>query len=141
MPILFASEHSINFKRVLPAKTAAIAVRIQNEGEETLSLTASIPATMFKLTPTKLSLKPGAAGIVEIKFTSPNNGGFTQTDFVLQSNDPLRRSIRLPVSANGLGNAVGDTHADFTLTDLNGTQHTLSKLKGKVVLLVYFATF
>ena len=36
---------------------------------------------------------------------------------------------------------VGNTPPDFTATDIAGTEHTLSKLKGSVVLLDFWATW
>ncbi len=47
----------------------------------------------------------------------------------------------LGMAFSGLGQEVGNTPPDFTVTDIAGSKLTLSGLKGKVVLLDFWATW
>jgi peroxiredoxin len=49
--------------------------------------------------------------------------------------------IALSAHAAELRTYQGSPHADFTLTDLAGNSHTLSSLKGKVVVVNFWATY
>ena len=59
------------------------------------------------------------------------------------SNDPTTPLQSLSVSATNTGSAIGigEVALDFTLTDLDGTSHTLSQQLGNPVVLAYFATW
>lgn len=47
----------------------------------------------------------------------------------------------LVAASGGHAQSTGSTPPDFTVTDIAGTEHTLSKLKGSVVLLDFWATW
>lgn len=57
------------------------------------------------------------------------------------SNDVDEPELTLPLSGNLGGVAIGDEMVDFELSDLSGRRWRGRELRGKIVLLSYFATF
>ena len=61
----------------------------------------------------------------------------------LVTNDPSEPLQTITLSATNTGSAIGigEMALDFTLSDLDGTPHTLSAQLGHPVVLAYFATW
>ena len=59
----------------------------------------------------------------------------------ITSDDPDEPTTTIAVRANLPGLRTGDAVPDLVFTDLDGFTHRLSDVRGKPVLLAYFATF
>mgnify|MGYP000023455458 CR=1 FL=1 len=59
----------------------------------------------------------------------------------LRTREEMSNQVKPEKNASGGNALVGQIAPDFTLTDLNGGSITLSSLKGKAVLLNFWATW
>lgn len=82
-------------------------------------------------------LAPGEQATVSVDYT----GDSTELDaeICLQVNDPLDSTPTFPVHTGTNDPAIGQFAPDFTLLDLDGFPHTLSKQLGQPVLINIFA--
>jgi thiol-disulfide isomerase/thioredoxin len=83
---------------------------------------------------TLTDLQPGA-GVSGSTFSLAAPDGFE----IVKPAEPERRVGARAVVRSGV--PVGDTAPDWTLTDLDGKEHTLSRYRGKIVVMDFWATW
>jgi len=139
LPIAVVTEHRLFFPKVTPGKIDARSIKVSNDGGQTLQISAATQGP-FTVLPKRLSIAPGKSDVLEVRF-APTSTGSATGGLSLNTNDPNLTFLKLPLLGNQSGGAVGDVHPDFTLRSLDGKNHSLKSLRGKVVMLSYFATF
>jgi hypothetical protein len=145
-PDIFVQDDLLLFKTDVPNARALI---IRNLGLMDLEITElEVDGVgIFELDKTELTVAPGDAGVVEIVFYPPDEGGsFNHTSILLMTtNDPDEKeaSYEMPLVAATSSTKidVGDTiDSSFGFLDPGGLGD-VDGLKGKVVVLAYFALF
>ncbi len=115
--------------------------RIHNLGESDLEINnITSPLPQFTISPTTLSVPPGDTGRVDITFT-PTGVGTRFTVLTFSNNDPDEAEKRISVFGGESRLSPGDSAVGFTLNDIDGNIHMLEQYRGKVVLLIFFATW
>jgi hypothetical protein len=145
-PDIFVQDDLLLFKTDGPNARALI---IRNLGLLDLEITGievDGPGN-FELDKTDLTVAPGDAGVVEIVFYPPDEGGsFNKTSILIMTTNDVdegEATYEMPLVAATSGSKidVGDTlDSSFGFLDPNGLDD-VNGLKGKVVLLTYFALF
>ncbi len=140
-PHITADRHRVDFDRAGPGQTVTQTLRIENEGSSVLHITSTkTTGSGFATTAQPSSVAPGRSLAVSVSF-SPATKEPSKGELILRSNDPDDGELRIPLIGNQRGLAIGDKAPEITLALLDGGQWRLSEQRGKVVLLVYFATF
>lgn len=115
--------------------------RIHNLGDSHLEISEiTSPLPQFTISPTTLSVPPGDTGRVDITFT-PTGIGTRFTILKFFSNDPDEAEKGMSVFGGESRLSPGDSAVGFTLNDIDGNVHMLEQYRGKVVLLIFFATW
>ncbi len=131
---------SLELSRTAPSETTATTLVVENIGAKTLEierLSIGAPFTV-ELTPTEIPA--GGRALATVRFTPDSTDG-QESILTLKSNDPDEPEHRIPVVGNQPGLRPGDEVPELTFTDLDGFTHRLRDLRGRPVLLAYFATF
>jgi len=86
------------------------------------------------------TIEPGESATLTFSW---DGGGTLEADVCIASNDPVNPTldIDLVASADGGRAGIGVTAPDFVLDDLDGRTWRLSDLRGRPVVLAYFATW
>jgi hypothetical protein len=103
-PRIAVEPESFDFGCVLQRKTLTKTFQITNVGNEDLVLEK--PTTSCGCTAALIEdsvVKPGASVSLEVKLTTPSRLGFIEKRVFLRSNDPVRPTVQVPVSATVTG--------------------------------------
>lgn len=122
--------------------SATVEVTLSNRGGAPLEVAAAeVADPRFTVSVADSVVAPGEETPVTITFV--DDGEPIDSSLCLVTNDPTTPLQSLSVSATNTGSAIGigEVALDFTLTDLDGTSHTLSQQLGNPVVLAYFATW
>lgn len=115
--------------------------KIFNLGESNLEISnISSPIPHYTISPTTLTVPPGDTGRVDITFT-PSGIGTRFAVLNVYSNDPDEAEKSMSVFGGESRLSPGDSAVGFTLNDIDGNTHMLEQYRGKVVLLIFFATW
>jgi hypothetical protein len=88
-----------------------------------------------------LTVAPGEAMQVTLNFTS--DGAEVSDTLCLSTNDPDEplQEIELASTSSGSNILIGEAAPDFILAGLDGANYTLSSMKGKPIVLCFFASW
>lgn len=119
---------------------ATAELRVQNEGNLPLVL-SGLSCEDERLTPAfePMQLLPDEAADLEVAVDLGTGAPF-EGRCTLLSSDVDEPAHAFLIRANPAGLSVGDVAPDFTLPDLDGTFHSLSDTRGKVVLISIFSS-
>ena len=95
----------------------------------------------FQVEVDKTQVAPGDSMTVTLTYTS--DGVDVSDTLCLSTNDPDEpvQEIELASTSSGSNVLIGEEAPDFMLTGLDGKNYTLSSMKGKPVVLCFFATW
>ena len=144
-PDIFIQEELLDFDG---STEGARAVIVRNRGVLDLEITGVRvdDPDRFSVDRTTLSIAPGGAGVIEVTHTPPpgGGGGSIESRIVLDTNDPDAGQNPYQlflIAGNSTLLEVGDTvGAEFAIFDPTGSGQ-LENLRGRVVILGYFALF
>jgi hypothetical protein len=115
--------------------------QIHNLGETNLVVSnIAINDPQFTIAPFTQQIQPGSFQVATVTYTPSTPGGTSQL-LTFNNNDPDEASKQIPVFGGQSGLAPGSQAPNFTLPDLNGTNHSLSQYQGKTILLAFFASW
>ena len=140
-PDIFLPETFFDFGNIPVGSSSDSIFIVQNTGPTMLSVDSiTSNGADFTLDPDFLNIEPG--GVAEVKLTfTPVDTEFTQAVIRFWSNDPDEPRRTLVGRGHTRALIVGDIAPEFTLNDINGVPHTLSDYAGKVIVLVFFASW
>ena len=140
-PDIFLPETFFDFGNIPVGSSSDSIFIVQNTGATMLSVDSiTSNGADFTLDPEFLNIEPG--GVAEIKLTfTPVDTEFTQAVIRFWSNDPDEPRRTLVARGHTRALNVGDIAPNFTLNDVDGVPHTLSDYAGKVIVLVFFASW
>jgi len=135
-----AIESSDVFIQTRPGKSLHSSVfTVENQGRKTLSIqNIQFDKPGFSAVETVFHVLPGREKELTLFFKSKKKG-LHYGQMTMETNDPHRPKVVVKLAAGK--QRVGQSHRYFALRDCQGNRYDLSKLKGKVLLLSYFATF
>lgn len=139
-PEIFVSPQTVQFGVVPAGESEARVVIVGNQGDQPLTIFDIVGGSGLSTSEQCLQIAPGAAAAVEVR-VEPDNDAVFGSGIKFCSDDPDESEHTIDVSANVPGIAVGDRVPQFELTDQNGEVWSPSRLRGKVAVLAYFATF
>lgn len=141
-PNLWVETRELDFGRVAAGRRATEGLIVENHGTAVLDVSAiaTTGSTEFATKQQRLHLRPGGAALIEVAFQSAGRGE-KHAALVLRSNDPDEAAVRVALTANLEGRGVGQMAPEIIGTLLSGEQLAVSSLRGKVVVLAYFASF
>ncbi len=118
-----------------------VTLDLRNTGAAALTLSgATTGDDRVEVTASAMSIAPGDAGQIQVVFSG---GEDLDTTLCLASDDPDTPATTVELHSGGGGKhaMLGEPAPDFALSDLDGNLYQLSEQLGKVVVLVYFATW
>ena len=140
-PDLDLSPGQIFLARTEGGDTTKALVTVTNSGGKPLKLEgANAHGKDLEVDLDPTTLAPGEALNFSVTF-APRRGHTLDGWINLHSNDADEPNKCIPVMANHDGLGVGDAILDATFLSLDGQPYNTTDLRGKVVLLAYFATF
>ena len=89
-----------------------------------------------------LQVAPGQSAEIKVQLGADKEA--INGELCIATNDPAQpvRKVQVAISSSGSSQALGQQAVDFTLPNVDGQQsHQLSKQLGRVVVLIYFATW
>lgn len=118
-----------------------VPVTTRNVGNEPLTITnITIANDDFAISPYPSSILPHQEGTFLVQYTGSFSTPVVQRLRIL-SNDPDESETTPLVVVDNTRFGIGSVAKDFTLTDIHGTVHSLNQYRGKVVVLVFFASW
>jgi len=127
--------------RVAAGTASTISFEVHNRGGEPLVIT-DIRSTNPALSPNKRQLTIPPRSSAELRSTlRPTSDEASNISLRLCSDDPDEPSVSVDIWANRPEVEVGDPAPEFDLVDLDGKRWSSRALRGKVLVLSYFATF
>jgi len=127
--------------RVAAGHASTVRIEVHNRGGEPLVIT-DVQSTHPALTPNVRQLTIAPRSSAELRSTlRPTSDDASKASLRLCSDDPDEPSVSVDVWANRPEVEVGDPAPEFDLVDLDGQRWSSRALKGKILVLSYFATF
>ncbi|MEM6293095.1 MAG: DUF1573 domain-containing protein, partial [Myxococcota bacterium] len=131
---------TIRLGRLGTGNAATHTVWLGNRGTRPLSIHGVKTSGPVSVEQPCLEIAPGDSAALALSVT-PDGRGPIAASVVLASNDPDEATVALEITANASGLDVGDPAPPLNAIGLDGTTWDSERLRGKVVVLSYFATF
>jgi hypothetical protein len=130
-----------DFGPVAAGTSRTISLEVKNQGTAPLTLFSNwTTATPFSIAPEQLTIEPGGTRNLDLTYKAA--GGETGKAILnIWSDDPLQPVRTGFVVANDRGLGVGQLLPETKVALLDGGEWSSSQVRGKVLLLAYFATF
>lgn len=131
---------TIEMLRTPIGETRSVGAFLQNLGRTPLTIEDINVDPPFEVSISGREVAPGRSQLIDIQIT-PDTSGPARGEVRILTNDPDEPDLRIDVLVNQPGLRVGDEVPDLVFTDLEGNERSLRELRGRPVLLAYFATF
>jgi LVIVD repeat-containing protein/HYDIN/CFA65/VesB family protein len=130
-----------DFGPVAAGTSSTIPVEVKNQGTAPLTLISNwTTETSFRVAPQQLRIEPGGTRSLDLTYKAA--GSETEKAILnIWSDDPLQPVRTGFVVGNEPGLGVGKQLPDTKVALLDGGDWSSSQVRGKVLLLAYFATF
>ena len=114
---------------------------VHNSGALPLTIT-SIESSQDQLavTPPCTQVAPGETATLDVRLSQSTRAEFSGK-LTIHSDDPDEAAVTVDVLANHSGASIGEDVPPFDVVDREGKRWSSKALRGKVVVLAYFATF
>ncbi|PKN78939.1 MAG: hypothetical protein CVU48_06835, partial [Candidatus Cloacimonetes bacterium HGW-Cloacimonetes-1] len=124
-PVLVTDSTAINFGKVYTGQSSPRAFVIRNTGTDVLTVGISSTNPQLSFSSVQISIPAFGSTSVNISLNSSVEGAFGGS-FILQSNDPLRPSVSVPVSANVVKPPI-IALSSYSITAMGVAEEALSK--------------